>query len=147
MFSVTLWSFYHQIQSLEEKCKVLEDKCSALTAEMNSSISQITQLKKLLSEYEENVKTSENSATDLVIVQKVLLNGMRVSNEQIRPWLKMIAAQFWFWIDFGWSMNANPCLVWTSSVEFLGVYMHIGIYTSSLEFSGFFWDIVNARFR
>ncbi|KAL5259044.1 hypothetical protein ACHWQZ_G009497 [Mnemiopsis leidyi] len=58
-------SDHHQIQSLEEKCKHLEDKCSALTAEMNSSISQITQLKKLLSEYEENLKTSETNTPDL----------------------------------------------------------------------------------
>lgn len=38
---------------MEEKYKASEDRCLALTAETNSSISQITQLKKLLSEYEE----------------------------------------------------------------------------------------------
>ena len=54
------------MQALEQKCRVLEEKCSAMTEEMNASISQITQLKKLLAEYEENKKSSSptNSRVD-----------------------------------------------------------------------------------
>ena len=44
------------MQALEQKCRGLEEKLTAMTDEMNASISQITQLKKLLAEYEENKK-------------------------------------------------------------------------------------------